>query len=411
MADRGLHDDMIAQTEQYILPLYKRTPLALVGGSGVWLDDADGQRYLDGLAGIAVNALGYGDSDVIAAIQQAASGLLHTSNLYYTAPAAQLAERLVALTPWASKAFFSNSGTEAIEAALKFARRYAHNRAPGAKTGLVSCTDSFHGRTMGALSVTSREIYRTPFNPLIPGVSFLPLNSSAEAIAAVVTPATAAVILEPIQGEGGVRPATSAFLQALRARCDEVDALLIFDEIQCGLGRTGEVWAHTASGVAPDLMALAKPLGGGLPIGAVLLNARAAAALSYGDHGSTFGGNPLVCAVATVVLEKLTRPALLEHVRSVGAELGAGLRDLGERFDAISAVRGRGLMWGVEFGAIPAATIVEAAQQAGLLLAGAGPDTVRIVPPLIISAAEAAELVARLGRAVEAVVDSSAATA
>ena len=400
------HDAIIAQSEQYILPLYKRSPIALVGGEGVWLRDADGQRYLDGLAGIAVNALGYGDRDVIAAIQQAAEGLLHTSNLYYTAPAARLAERLVELTPWASRAFFCNSGTEAIEAALKFARRHAYNRDPGTKIGLVACADSFHGRTMGALSVTSREAYRTPFNPLIPGVAFLQLNSDAAAIAELVTERTAAVILEPIQGEGGVRPATPEFLRALRARCDEVGALLILDEIQCGLGRTGEVWAHTASGIAPDIMALAKPLGGGLPIGAVLVNAKTSAALSYGDHGTTYGGNPLVCAVANVVLDKLTAPALLAHVRSVGAELGAGLRDLGERFAAISDVRGRGLMWGVEFRDIPAATVVEAAQAQGLLLAGAGPDTVRIVPPLILSAAEAGELVARLGRAIESVVGS-----
>ncbi|HYF65621.1 MAG TPA: aspartate aminotransferase family protein [Herpetosiphonaceae bacterium] len=400
------HDAIIAQSEQYILPLYKRSPIALVGGEGVWLRDADGKRYLDGLAGIAVNALGYGDRDVIAAIQQAAEGLLHTSNLYYTAPGAQLAERLVGLTPWASRAFFCNSGTEAIEAALKFARRHAHNIAPGGKTELVACADSFHGRSMGALSVTYREAYRAPFNPLIPGVSFLKLNSDAAAIAELVTERTAGVIVEPIQGEGGVRPATPEFLRALRERCDEVGALLIFDEIQCGLGRTGDIWGHQASGVAPDIMAIAKPLGGGLPIGAALVNEKAAAALSYGDHGTTYGGNPLVCAVANVVLDKLTAPALLEHVRSVGAELGAGLRDLGERYDSISDVRGRGLMWGVEFRGVPAATVVEAAQDAGVLLAGAGPDTVRIVPPLILSAAEAGELVARLGRAVEAVASS-----
>ena len=402
MINASLHDAMIAQSEHYILPLYKRAPLAFVGGDGVWLHDADGRRYLDGLAGIAVNALGYGDPDVVAAIQQAASGLLHTSNLYYTAPAAQLAERLVQLTPWASRAFFCNSGTEAIEAALKFARRYAHNREPGNKTGLVACHDSFHGRTMGALSVTAREAYRIPFNPLIPAVSWLALNSDAAAIAELVTPCTAAVIVEPIQGEGGVRPASNEFLRALRDRCNAVDALLIFDEIQCGLGRTGEVWAHTVSGVEPDMLAVAKPLGGGLPIGAVLLNERAAAALNYGDHGSTFGGNPLVCAVANVVLKKLTAPAMLAHVRQVGAELGAGLRDLGERFEQISAVRGRGLMWGVEFRDIPAATIVEAAQHEGLLLAGAGPDVVRIVPPLVISHAETHDLVARLGRAIAA---------
>lgn len=401
MTDDALHAAIVAQSDRYILPLYKRAPLALIGGEGVWLDAADGRRYLDGLAGIAVNALGYGDRDVIAAIQTAASGLLHTSNLYYTAPAAQLAERLVRLTPWASRVFFANSGTEAIEGALKFARRHAYNREPGHKTGLVACTDSFHGRTMGALSVTAREAYRTPFEPLVPNVSFLTLNSDRATIATAVTAETAAVILEPIQGEGGVRPATTEFLQAVRARCDEVDALLIFDEIQCGLGRTGDVWAHTASEVAPDVMALAKPLGGGLPIGAVLLNEKAAAALNYGDHGSTFGGNPLVCAVANVVLDKLTQPAMLKHVRTVGAELGAGLRDLGERFGCVSDVRGRGLMWGIEFRDISAASVVEAAQAAGVLLAGAGPDTVRIVPPLIITAEETHELVARLGRAIE----------
>ncbi|HEY1015129.1 MAG TPA: acetylornithine/succinylornithine family transaminase [Herpetosiphonaceae bacterium] len=397
---------IIAQSDEYILPVYKRAPIALVGGAGAWLEAADGRRYLDGLAGIAVNALGYGSQLVTRAIQQAATGLIHTSNLFYTAAPAALAERLVKLTPWASKVFLCNSGTEAIEGALKFARRHAHNAAPGEKTGIVGCAHSFHGRTMGALSITAREAYRLPFGPLVPGAAFLPFNASAAEIAEAVTAATAAVVIEPIQGEGGVRPASPEFLRALRGRCDEVGALLIFDEIQCGLGRTGDAWAHAAAGIEPDMMCVAKPLGGGLPIGAVLLNERAAGAIGYGDHGTTFGGNPLICAVANAVVDEVTRPDFLAQVREVGAQLGSALRDLGERHSAITDVRGRGLMWGVEFKDQDAGAIVAAAVEHGLLLAGAGPDVVRIVPPLILSGEEAAELAARLDRAIEQAIAS-----
>ncbi|WP_110518637.1 aspartate aminotransferase family protein [Herpetosiphon llansteffanensis] len=395
---------IIAQSDTFLLPLYKRAKLALVGGEGAWLHAADGRRLLDGTAGIAVNALGYGDAEVVAAIQQAATGLLHTSNLYYTASVAELAQRLVDLTPWASKAFFCNSGTEAIEASLKFARRYTHNQRPEQQTGFVAFHDSFHGRSMGALSVTSREAYRTPFNPLIPSVRFISLECDQATLEATIDASVAAVIIEPIQGEGGIRPISPEFAQALRRRCDQVDAILIFDEIQCGMGRTGDVWAHEALGMAPDIMALAKPLGGGLPIGAVLVNERVAKALNYGDHGTTFGGNPFICAVANVVLQKLTQPTMLDHVRSVGAELGAGLRDLGERFDVISAVRGRGLIWGVEFKGPTAAQITDAAFDQGLLLVGSGNDVVRVIPPLVLGHNDAEELVTRLGDAISQVV-------
>ncbi len=233
---------IIAQSDTFLLPLYKRAKLALVGGEGAWLHAADGRRLLDATAGIAVNALGYGDAEVVAAIQQAATGLLHTSNLYYTASVAELAQRLIDLTPWASKAFFCNSGTEAIEASLKFARRYTHNQRPEQQTGFVAFHDSFHGRSMGALSVTSREAYRTPFNPLIPGVRFISLECDQATLEATIDASVAAVIVEPIQGEGGIRPISPEFAQALRRRCDQVDAILIFDEIQCGVGRTGDVW-------------------------------------------------------------------------------------------------------------------------------------------------------------------------
>ncbi len=253
---------------------------------------------------------------------------------------------------------------------------------------------------MGALSVTAREAYRTPYLPLL-DVTFMPLNGDHATIEAAITHETAAVVIEPIQGEGGIRPATAEFLRAVRQRCDEVDAILIFDEIQCGVGRTGDVWAHTASGVTPDIMAIAKPLGGGLPIGATLVNQRVAQTISYGDHGTTFGGNPFICSVANVVLDKITQPAMLDHVRSVGAELGAGLRDLGERFSHIVDVRGRGMMWGVAFDGIASAAIVDAALEHDLLVISAGPDVVRLVPPLILSSDEAHEVVMRLGAAIE----------
>ncbi len=394
---------IIAQSDHYLLPLYKRNQIALVGGQGVWVEAADGRRYLDGLSGIAVNALGYGDPALVAAIQQAATGLLHTSNLYYTAPAAELAERLVQQTPWASNVFLCNSGTEAVEAALKFARRRSHNRAPGDHTGIVACTHSFHGRTFGALSMTAREAYRTPFMPLLPGVEFLEFNADSAQIEQLLNEQVGAVIVEPIQGEGGIHMATPAFLQALRARCDEIGATLIFDEIQCGLGRSGDMWAHTATGVTPDVLVVAKPLGGGLPIGAVLVNATVAQEIHYGDHGSTFGGNPLICSVANTVMERIAAPAFLSHVRSVGTALGTALRDLGERYEQISDVRGRGLMWGVECANHDVSPIIAAASDAGLLLASAGPDVIRIIPPLVISAAEVDELVQRLDSALHSV--------
>lgn len=395
-----LQEHIISQSEHALLHLYKRANVALVGGEGAWLHTADGRRLLDAGAGIAVNALGYGDPAIVAAIHHAATGLLHTSNLYYTAPPAQLGARLLERTSWASNVFLCNSGTEAIEAALKFARRYTHAKNPTKQTTFVACHDSFHGRSMGALSVTAREAYRTPYLPLL-DVTFMPLNGDHATIEAAITHETAAVVIEPIQGEGGIRPATAEFLRAVRQRCDEVDAILIFDEIQCGVGRTGDVWAHTASGVTPDIMAIAKPLGGGLPIGATLVNQRVAQTISYGDHGTTFGGNPFICSVANVVLDKITQPAMLDHVRSVGAELGAGLRDLGERFSHIVDVRGRGMMWGVAFDGIASAAVVDAALEHDLLVISAGPDVVRLVPPLILSSDEAHEVVKRLGAAIE----------
>ena len=286
-----------------------------------------------------------------------------------------------------------------MEAALKFARRFGYNEAPGDHAGFIACDGSFHGRTFGALSVTSREAYRTPFTPLVPGIAFLPYNASDDEIEQIVDQQVGAVIIEPVQGEGGLHVATPEFLRAVRLRCNQIGALLIFDEIQSGLGRTGQIWAHEQLGVMPNMMTIAKPLGGGLPIGAVLLDDVAAEALSYGDHGSTFGANPFVCAVANKVVETITEPGFLLHVQSVGAELGTGLRSLQEKHSIIKEVRGRGLMWGIDCGATLVAPLVEAAFAAGLLVASAGPNVIRIVPPLIITAEEVQTLIQRLDQA------------
>ncbi len=384
----------------HLLGTYKRAPMRLVRGEGVTLWDESGRGYLDFTSGIAVNALGYGDPGLEQAMRDATeSGLVHVSNLFRTEPGERLAEFLVSHS-FAARAFFCNSGAEANEGAFKFARRWARTfvpagatEAPGAfgqaaKHEIVSLRGAFHGRTMGVLAATDRVQYRAPFQPLAGGVSIAERDIH-ELERVVDAERTAAVIVEPVQGEGGVRVVDPGFLRELRALTTERQVALIFDEIQCGLGRLGTFFAYEHAGVTPDMVTLAKPLAGGLPMGAVLVNAAIGAAIQPGDHGTTFGGGPFVSAVALHVVERIAEPAFLAHVRAVGDGMGAGLRALGERTGRVRAVRGAGLMWGVDTHE-PAAAIVERARTAGLLVLTAGEHTLRLLPPLVISDADVA---------------------
>jgi acetylornithine/N-succinyldiaminopimelate aminotransferase len=393
--------DVISAEQRYLLQTYARPEFVIERGEGCYLYDSEGRRYLDCVAGIAVNALGYGDPDVARAIRDHADGLIHLSNLYHSRPAVELAQTLVNHTSWADRVFFCNSGAEAVEGALKFSRRYARDTHGEGKTTIVAFSGSFHGRTMGAVAVTAREKYRQPFEPVMPGVRFIPFNDSAAA-AAAITDDVCGVIVEPVQGEGGLSVATPEFLRALRERCDAVDALLIFDEIQCGIGRTGTLWAHEPYGVAPDLMTIAKPLGGGLPIGAILMRQKVAQAIHTGDHGTTFGGGPFVTAVAQTVFRKIADPTFLAHVREVGDYLGEALADLqAARPNVVLEVRGRGLMRGVVING-SASAVREAAHNEGLLIATAGDDVLRLVPPLILTRAQVDEAIEKLTRALDA---------
>ena len=370
-----------------LVGLYRRPDTLFVRGEGPWLEDDAGRRYLDFTTGIGVNALGHGSPVVAGAVRAALDdGLVHTSNLFRTAPAEDLARALVDAA-FPSRAFFCNSGAEAVEAAFKFARKWAREAGGPAKHEIVALRGSFHGRLFGSLAATDRPGYREPFEPLMPGVRFVDAGDAPALDAAVSAERTAAVIAEPVQGEGGIRPLPAGTLGRLRALCDERGAALVLDEIQCGLGRTGRLFAHEHAGVRPDVLVLAKPLAGGLPMGAVLAAPHVADALAPGDHGTTFGGGPLVARVALAVLETLSEPAFLAGVRARGARLGAALRAMADRRPgAVREVRGLGLMWGVELSG-PAADVVARAREAGLLLASAGPEVVRLLPPLDVDEA------------------------
>ncbi len=372
--------ELLALAEKYLVPTYARPQIVFTHGEGAYLYDDAGNRYLDFVAGIAVNALGHADPAWAQVVAEQATQLIHLSNLYHNVPQLLLAQKLVE-NSFADKLFFSNTGAEANEAALKFARKYARVHHGEGKTGIVAFSHSFHGRTMGALAVTHKAKYREPFAPLMPGVTFVEYNDLAGA-SAVIGPETCAVIVEPIQGEGGVHAAAPNFLRGLRALCDEQDALLIFDEVQCGIGRTGHLWAYQALGVTPDMMTIAKPLAGGLPLGAALVTERVAAAIQPGDHGSTFAGGPLVCAAALHVFERINQPAFLAHVEETGVYLRHRLQTL--ESDKVVEVRGLGLMVGLELN-VPVADVVAAARGKGLLLVNAGDNVIRFVPPLTVT--------------------------
>ena len=365
-----------------LLPVYERD-LVLVRGKGAKLFDKEGRTWLDFAAGIAVNGFGYGDRKIVAAIRSQAGLLVHASNLFHTEPASALAERLVALA-FPSKVFFCNSGTEAWEGAMKFARRIGKEQG---RSEFVCFERSFHGRTMGALSTTWTAKYREPFEPLVPGVRFCPLDD-LPAVAGAVDERTAAVMVEPVQGEGGIRPVSAEFLRGLERLCRERGALLVFDEIQCGLGRTGKMFAYEHSGVRPDILTLAKPLAGGLPMGAILLRDSLAPALKVGDHGSTFGGNPVAAAAALAVLDHLTAPGFLEDVQKKGQYLTRGLKRLARKHQgAVADVRGPGLMVGVELRGA-AGDVVKGLRERGILATKAGDHVLRLLPPLVVKRAE-----------------------
>lgn len=371
--------DVLQASKKNLLQTYARPDFVLVRGEGMTLYDSEGNAYQDWVAGIAVNALGYNDAGVNERIHaQLTSGLIHLSNLYHNAPQAELARLLVARS-FADRVFFSNSGTEANEGALKFARRVAYNNGKTNKTGLVTFSHAFHGRTMGSLSLTPKEKYQKPFQPLLPNVTIAEYNDIASAKAAI-NDDTCAVILEPIQGEGGIHIATPEFLQAVRELCDAHDAVLIFDEVQCGVGRTGKLWAHEWTGVTPDIMTIAKPLAAGLPIGAILVTQNIADHIQAGDHGSTFAGSPFVTHVAHYVVGRISQPDFLAHVREVGDYLQERLQELNSPL--IQDVRGRGLMVALELSK-DVAPVIQGGYARGLLLVNAGTNVIRLVPPLI----------------------------
>jgi len=377
----------VQEMEQaYVVHTYSRAPFVLSHGQGAYLYDTEGKRYLDLVSGIAVNALGYADPELVGAMTTQAARLIHTSNLYHTEPQTKLARMLVERS-FADRVFFCNSGTESVEAAIKFARKWAR-RQDAAKTRIVAFEGAFHGRTMGALAITPREHYQAPFRPLMPGASFATYND-LESAAAVMGDDVCACIVEPVQGEGGVNLATPEFLAGLRQLCDQHKALLIFDEVQCGLGRTGNLWAHEMVAVAPDLMTLAKPLGGGLPMGAVLMTEDVASVIEPGDHGSTFAANPVVCAAAQVVLRRVSDPGFLGHVRAMGALFRAGLEAMAARYELVEGVRGLGLIWGIPLQA-DAGPLVDAGYQRGIITCRAGANVLRLLPPLIIDETQVA---------------------
>lgn len=366
-----------------LLSTYKRAPMQMVGGEGVELIDSNGKRYLDFASGIAVNSLGYGDPGIAKVINDAlGAGLIHTSNLYRTVQGEELAAKLVERS-FASKVFFCNSGAEANEGAFKFARRWARKVGTDTKVEIIALRGAFHGRLFASLAATDRPSYRAPFRPLAGGVSICE-RDLRDLDTALDGETVAALIVEPIQGEGGVRVLDADFLRRLRAMTAEREIALIFDEIQCGLGRTGHFLAYEGIGVVPDMLTLAKPIAGGLPMGAILVSEEIGATIQAGDHGTTFGGGPLVAAVASYVVDRLSDPALLKNVRDNGAWLGQQLDALARRSGKVRAIRGTGYIWGLDV-VESANEIVKRGWESGLLALTAGEHTLRILPPLVMN--------------------------
>ena len=383
-------NNKIKQAEENLLPVYNRFPIVLDHGEGVYLYDTDGKEYLDFAAGFAVCGLGYGNQELNQVLKEQIDSLYHTSNLYYhenTGEAAAALNRISGM----DRIFFTNSGAEAIEGALKAARKYAYTKKSG-RYEVVAMEHSFHGRTFGAVSVTGKDAYREPFEPLVPGVRFAEFND-LESVKAAVNEKTCAIILEPLQGEGGINLATQKFMEGIRKICDEQDILMICDEVQCGMGRTGSMFAWQGFGVKPDIMAMAKAIGNGIPVGAFAMTEEVAEySLEPGDHGTTYGGNPLACVAVSKTIEIFEKMDLVSHVQEVGAYLTEKLEELKADYDCVTAVKGTGLMQGIQV-TKPLSEITNAALKEGLLVIGAGADVIRFVPPLIIDKEQVDEMI------------------
>lgn len=389
-------NNYIETAEEALLHTYNRYQIVLEKGEGVYLYDTEGKKYLDFAAGIAVCSLGYGHQKYKEALKNQIDTLMHTSNLFYSKEVAEAARELKNAAMM-DRVFFTNSGTEAIEGALKAARKYAYTNQSG-RYEFIAMNHSFHGRSMGAVSVTGNEHYRTPFEPLIGGVKFADYNN-LESVKALVTEKTCAIILEPVQGEGGIYPAEEAFLQGVRKLCDENDILLIFDEIQCGMGRCGSMFAWQGYGVKPDIITMAKAIGNGVPVGAFAMTEKVAEkSLAPGDHGTTYGGNPFVCTAVRTVLDIFEEEQIIAHVKKVSAYLEKELDKLVEKYEAVEARRGKGLMQGLVLKK-PVGEVIQKAMEAGLIVISASGNVLRLVPPLVITEAHVDEMILKLEEA------------
>lgn len=391
---KTMKEQQINLAEESLLHVYNRFPLVLDHGDGMYLYDTDGKKYLDFAAGIAVMAFGYNNQEYNDALKAQIDKLLHTSNLYYSVPTATAAQALKQVSGM-DRIFFTNSGAEAIEGALKAAKKYAYTRDGHGGHEIIAMNHSFHGRTIGALSVTGNAHYREPFEPLMPGVRYADFND-LESVKSQITDKTCAIIFETIQGEGGIYPATKEFMEGVRTLCDEHDILLILDEIQCGMGRSGHMFAWQGYGVRPDIMTSAKALGCGVPVGAFLMTEKVAEkSLMPGDHGTTYGGNPFVGAAVTKVLEMMEREQIPEHVQKIGAYLSQKLDALVDKYDCLTAHRGVGLIQGVvctkKVGEVSARAL-----EHGLIVITAGSDVLRFVPPLVIEECHVDEMIEKL---------------
>lgn len=396
--------DQVRDTEaRHVMQTYKRAPIVLVRGEGSRVWDTEGRGYLDFTSGVGVASLGHANPGLARVVAEQATTLMHTSNLFFHPFQAELASKLAALSGL-DRAFFCNSGTEAMEACLKFARRYWFTKGEP-RAGFVALTRAFHGRTFGSLSITADPDYREPFAPLVAGATFVD-PADAAALDAAVTSDTAAIVVEPIQGEGGVRPMSAEFAAAVRAAADRTGALVIADEIQSGLGRTGQPFHSLTLGLKPDLISIGKALGGGIPVGAALVREPVAAAVFAGDHGSTYGGNLLACRAGLYFVDQLLEGGLLAHVREVGDHFERRLNELASRHASIKEVRGAGVIRGLELDR-PASEVVEAARPLGLLVNATAKTVLRLLPPLTVTAAEIDEAIETLDRAFTAVEGST----
>lgn len=384
----------IENAEKELLHTYNRFQVVFDHGDGMYLYDTDGKQYLDFAAGIAVSAFGYNNKEYNDALKAQIDKLLHTSNLYYNVPAIHAAERLLKASGM-DRVFFTNSGTEAIEGAIKAAKKYAYTRDGEAGHEIIAMEHSFHGRSLGALAVTGNAHYREPFGPMMPGVKFAAFND-LESVKAQITDKTCAILFETVQGEGGIYPAAKEFMEGVRALCDEHDILLILDEIQCGMGRTGEMFAWQAYGVKPDIMTSAKALGCGVPVGAFLMTEKVAEkSLVPGDHGTTYGGNPFVCAAVDKVLEMMEREQITDHVKEIAVYFEQQLDALVEKYEFLTARRGVGLMQGLVCEK-PVGAVAKAALEKGLIVISAGSNVIRMVPPLVVEEKHVDEMIGKL---------------